>query len=298
MSRWSYGARVATVRLPFGAETVVVDGAEVRAGDPLARGTHYRATRRIHAAKALACAPDAVRGLLRVAVGERVRAGAILARAGRRFPRAIVAAEDARVVHLGVDGVLHLGSVSGEWLARAPLDGVVRHADADRVDVAGECWSLDAFAAFGPTRAGLLEIAVPDPAADLAPARLDAALAGRLLVGGARASGEALTRAHAVGAAGIVAAAASFRALEPVYGETVSAFGAPMYEDAPTLLVLAGFGRAPFDRELFERLVALAGERAAIDSRSATLHVFAPPNASRALELAPLALDEDLGGVR
>lgn len=281
---WSYGTWRATVPLPFGVSWLVALDAEVRAGDPVARGSIYRSTRRIDGARALACSPENVRGLLRVRVGEDIRAGSIVARSGRRVARAIVAAEAGRLVHLDAAGVLHVGNVRAEWEARAPIDGVVRRADHAQVEVEGASWRVDGLAAYGPSRAGQLVRAVDAPEERLDPARLDVALSRRIVLGGASASGEALTRAHAIGAAGVVAASASFRALVPVYGADVSAFGSPSDEDEPTLLVLERFGPAAFDPELFARLAALEGAPAAIDARAASLHVFAPSDAS-----APLA---------
>jgi hypothetical protein len=284
--RWAYGEQRAQLRLPFGVSWLAETDSAVRAGDVVARGTHYRATRRVNAARVLGCAPDAVRGLLRVAPGDALRAGAIIARAGRRFPRAVIAGDEGRLVHVDASGGLHLGTVRTGWTVRSTLDGVVRRADPHVVIVEGASWSLEGLAAYGPTRAGVLTAMVRASQDELPAARLDVSFAGHVLLAGARATGEALTRAHAVGAAGLVAAAVSFRSLLPVYGDDVSAFGSPSDEDLPTLLVLGAFGRAAFDAALFKALAVLDGERAAIDTASARLYVFAPEGASRPLEIA------------
>ncbi len=296
-ARWSYRKWRAELRLPFGVSWLATTDASIGAGDVVARGTRYRATRRVDAAKVLACSPESVRGLLRVTIGERVPAGAIVARQGRRFARAIVAEEEGRLVHVDAAGGVYLGTVRAEWEVRSPLDGVVRRADAHAV-VEGSSWALSGLAAYGPSRAGILASGVRAPQDELAPARLDVSYRDRVLMAGARVAGEALTRAHAVGAAGLVAAATSFRVLLAVYGDDVSAFGWPTDEDVPTLLVLGAFGRAPFDRALFDALRALEGTRASIDTTSARLHVFAPPGASRPLGAAPLELADDLSGAR
>ncbi|HKW78772.1 MAG TPA: hypothetical protein VJQ09_06695, partial [Candidatus Limnocylindria bacterium] len=128
--------------------------------------------------------------------------------------------------------------------------------------------------------------------------RLDVGWRDRIAFGAARVGGEALTRAHAVGVAAVVCASVSFRALVPIYGDDVSAFGAPSGEDVPTILVTRAFGHAGFDRELLARLAALEGARAAIDSGASCLHVFAAPDASEPLEWRPVALEDDLSGER
>ncbi|OLC54663.1 MAG: hypothetical protein AUH85_11150 [Chloroflexi bacterium 13_1_40CM_4_68_4] len=297
-ARWSYDTWQTELRLPFGASSIIATEATVQAGEVVARGTRYRGTRRVNAAKVLACPPEQVRDLLRVRVGESVRSGAIIARQGQRFARAIVAAEDGRIVHLDAEGGVHIATVRAEWEVRSPLDGVVRDADARAVVVEGASWAISGIAAFGPSRAGALTLAVDAADEELVASRLDVSAAGRVLVGGARVSGEALARAHAVGAAGVVVASASFRALLPVYGEDASAFGTPSDEDVPTLFILGAFGHAPFDRGLFDALRRLDGSRAAIDAENGRLHVFAQPDASRPLEAAALSLEDDLSGAR
>jgi hypothetical protein len=296
---WSYGERVASLRLPFGLSRLIPLGTRVDAGDVVAAGTRYRATRRVDAAKVLGVSAELVHGLLRVRVGDAVREGAIVARSGRRFAKAIVAAQDGRLVHVDAAGNLYLGTPRGEWAVRTPLDGVVRRADADRVEIAGAAWTLVGVAAYGPARAGVLARAADGPTEDLAASRLDASWRGRIAFGAGRVGGEALSRAHAVGVAGLVCAAVSFRALEPVYGEDVSCFGsAHDDEEVPTLLVTRTFGQASFGRDVLARLGGLDGARAAIDPAGACLHVFADDGASQPLAWAEPRLEDDLSGER
>lgn len=295
---WSYGHQAVDIRLPFGASWLVPLGSAISAGEVVARGTAYRATRRIAAADALGCRPEQVRQLLRVGVGQPVRAGAVLARTGRRFARGIVAKQDGRLVHLGADGDLHLGTVRHDWEMRATLDGTVRRSDPRSVVVAGEAWALQGLAAFGPSQSGTLAFAVQRAEEEIAPGRLDVSLSGRILVGGAQVVGEALTRGHAVGVRGIVAAAASFRALLPIYGQDATAWGLPTLEDVPTVLVLGAFGSAPFPAELFDALRGLDGARASIEVPSARLFVLAPEDASESISVPDLEPLPDLSGAR
>jgi len=124
-------------------------------------------------------------------------------------------------------------------------------------------------------------------------------LRDRILVGGARISAEAITRAHACGVSGLVAGAAPAGGLRAVFGDEVTAGGLVTREDRPTLLCLAGFGSAALPPQVFFPLVALAGSRAAIHTASARLFVFAPPEAAADVPDPPsLALAGDYGGVR
>lgn len=295
--RWSFGTWRATLPLPFGAVSSVAEGTRVSAGDVVARGSVYRATRVVDAPRVLGCRPEEVSGLLRVRVGDSVQQGAVIARTGRRFPRAIVAGHDGRLVHVGANGELHVGTVRREWEVTSPLDGVVRRADVHVAVVEGDAWCLEGLAAFGPDRVGALALAVHRADEELAPARLDVSVAGAILVGGSRASGEAVTRAHAVGARGVVAASASFRGLRAAYGDGASAFGFPTVDDVPTLLVLAGFGAAPFPEPLLGRLAPLGGSRAGIHVRAARLYVGAAREVSEPFE-AVFEPESDLSAVR
>jgi hypothetical protein len=132
------------------------------------------------------------------------------------------------------------------------------------------------------------------------PSRIDVRQRGRILVGGARGGAEAIARAHACGAAGVIAGAVPAGGLRVVFGDDVSAQGSASRADAPTVLCLLGFGHAPLPPQVFAPLATFAGSRAAIHTASARLFVFAPADA---LPLEPqpaasLALVSDWGALR
>lgn len=292
---WTYVSLHHVLPLPFGTTWLAPDGASVRPGEVVARGVHFRATRRVRAAGALGVRAEEVRPLLRVGVGEAVSAGGIVARSRGRFARAVTARDDCRLIHVGADGDLHFGLVGGTWEVRSPIAGEVARR-GDSLAVRGEAWILQGLAGFGPDGFGTILVAVDAAAEDLPARVLDTRAAGRIVIGGARASGEVLTRAHAVGASGVVAASVSFRALRAIYGDDVGAFGHATREDFPTALVLGAFGAAPFPPVLFDAIRALEGAPAAIDTAGARLYVTAPSDASLPILLQPLELDADLGG--
>src|SRR5256886_16526957 len=113
------------------------------------------------------------------------------------------------------------------------------------------------------------------------------------MIGGARVSAEVLTRAHACGVSGLVAGGAPAAGLRVVYGETVTASGHAGREDRPTIICLIAFGSAALPDAILRQPAALAGSRAAIQTASARLFVFAPAAArafatdERELVLAP-----------
>src|SRR6266576_5575724 len=75
--------------------------------------------------------------------------------------------------------------------------------------------------------------------------------------------------------------------LRVVYGDTVTASGAPSRGDRPTVLCLMGFGSAVLPRAIYEPFAALAGSRASIHTASARLFVFSTADIGRTETPAP-----------
>ena len=296
---WRYGVWTAAHALPLGVSRSAQVGETVRAGDLIAAGTTYGPPVRVRAARRLGVAPADLDSVLRVPLGAEVERGALLARTGRRFVRAISAPIDGRVVHVRADGDLELAPVIDRWTVRATLDGTVTESDDTGITVEGAAWGLQGVAAYGPDAIGELTLAVDGPSAEIHPSRIDVRQRDRILVGGSRGGAEAIARAHACGAAAVVAGAVPAGGLRVVFGEDVSAQGMPARGDAPTVLCLLGFGHAPLPSQLFDPLAALDGQRAAIHTASARLFVFAPADHLQPARLpASLALVADWGALR
>jgi hypothetical protein len=274
-------------------------GTRVRAGDVVAGGAMLASAMRIAGARKLGLAPEDLERELRVPLGSDVRARTVLARMGRRFPRTLTSPIDGRLLHATVDGDLYIAPIVDRWAVRATLDGMVTRSDDAVIAIEGDAWGIQAAAAYGPDAIGEIILGVDGPGADLAAGRVDVRLAGRIVIGGARVSAEVITRAHACGIAGLVAGAAPAAGLRVVYGDTVTASGAPSREDRPTVLCLMGFGSAVLPREIYGPLAALAGSRAAIHTASARLFVFAPAEVGDFASDSPdVALAGDYSAVR
>ena len=274
--RWS-----ADHSLPIGVTKRAQVGELVRAGDIIAAGATLAGALRVSGARRLGLSPTDLERELRVRVGSDVVAGTVLARVGRRFPRSVTAPIDGRLLHVTVDGDLYIAPIVDRWTVRATLDGVVSRSDDAVVEIEGEAWCLQAAAAYGPDAVGELTLGVDGPDADLAPARIDVRLSGRIIVGGARVSAEVITRAHACGVAGLVAGAVPPAGLRVVYGDAVTASGSPGRDDRPTVLCLMGFGSGALPQAVYEPFAALAGARATIHTASARLFVFSAASLPR-----------------
>ena len=296
---WRYGTWTVDHALPVGAAWRVEEGAAVRAGEPIASGAFVSTVQVVEAARQIGVAARDLDRVLRVRPVVDVRKGTVLARTGRRFARAASSPVDGRLVHVTADGDLLISPIVDEWTLRSTIDGRVMRSDPSMVTVEGECWALQGLAGYGPDAIGEIALAVDDQAESLAPTRIDVRLAGRILVGGARMAAEAITRAHAVGVAGLVAGAAPAGGLRVVYGDDVGARGAPSFDDRPTVLCLVGFGSAALPTEIWGPLASLAGERASIHTASARLFVLAGREAATVPDRVPLlALADDHASVR
>jgi hypothetical protein len=296
---WRYSRWSADHPLPLGSNERAALGQEVRAGDVLAAGTRYGTPVRVAGARRLGVPPDDLASVMRVPIGREVERRTVIARTGRRFARAVSSPIAGRVIHQRADGDLYVAPVVGRWVVRSTLDGEVSRSDDGCVTVQGSAWALQGVAGYGPDAIGEIALAVDAPGAELHPSRIDVRLRDRILIGGARATAESITRAHACGVAAVVAGAAPAGGLRVVYGDEATASGATTGPEAPTVLCLIGFGTAPLPREVFAPLVALAGARAAVHTTSARLFVFAPETAGDFAQNAPsLALSDDWLGAR
>jgi hypothetical protein len=296
---WRYSRWSADHALPIGASERTAEGQEVHAGDVLAAGATYGTPMRVAGARRIGVAPDDLARVMRVPVGGGVERRTVIARTGRRFARAVSSPIAGRLIHQRADGDLYVAPVVGRWVVRSTLDGEVSRSDDGCVTVTGSAWALQGVAAYGPDAIGEIALAVDAPTAELHPSRIDVRMQGRILIAGARATAESITRAHACGVTAIVAGAAPAGGLRVVYGDEATASGANTGPDSPTVLCLIGFGTAPLPREVFMPLVALVGARAAVHTASARLFVFAPENAGDFAQNAPsLALSDDWLGAR
>lgn len=285
---WQHGEWSATHALPIGASQVAEVGQEVTAGDVLATGTVYGTPVRVAAARRLGVAPHDLGRVMRVGTGAEVEKGAIVARTGRRFARAVSSPIEGRLAHVRGDGDIEIAPIVDRWAVRSTLDGVVSASSEAAVTVSGSAWCLQGVAAYGPDAIGELSLMVEGPADEIVPTRIDVSQRGRILVGGGRSAAEAIARAHACGASAMVAGAVPAGGLRAIFGDAVTAHGGAGVSDTPTVLCLLGFGTAQLPPALLTSFRELGSARAAIHAASARLFVFAadvpmPPSFTLAL---------------
>jgi hypothetical protein len=261
------------VGLPHGAALSVGAGDSVAPGQPLATGRTTGASFRIPLARMLGRRPDTIAGLLLVRPGARLAAGAAIARTpdGREAtsPRPAVF-----VAYREGDGSALLVEEGPEVPVLGHLRGSVTRVSPRSVEIAVPGVRLLGIGGIGEAVHGELTVAVHRHDEELRAGAVDVSAAGRILVGGSRASAETLTRARAMGAAGIV--------LGGVFDKELRDFEAIQRRRRDigglaggfAVILLEGYGKVALDPQLFAWFRAHEGCTASLIGEERTLIVY------------------------
>lgn len=273
------------VPLPVGATPMVDPGQAVEPETVLATRRPPGQGIAVPVATRLRRTPESAAECLVARPGSVLAAGVVLARDERghevRVPSAcLLLAYDthdgtALVAPLG-DSTPIVGHVKGDVAAVEP-DGIeIRVSGAVVTGVGGS----------GGAVHGQLRLAVHDPADELRASAIDVAATDRIVVGGSRASAEALTRARAMGVAGIVLGGVLDKELRDFEATQVRRrrTGTQAAPDLSVLL-LEGYGKVALDPALFGWFRAHDGHLASLFGATGTLYVYdaEPPPARRVL---------------
>jgi hypothetical protein len=272
------------VRLPVGARPLVEIGHRVEPAEVLATRRPPGEGRGIDVAAALRRSASAAEGCIVARPGAVLGAGELLAADGRgrevRVPGECLflgydAGEGTALVAplLGSEPVV--GHVRGEVTAVEPEAIEIRVAGARVAGVGGS----------GGAVHGELRLAVHEPADELRAHAIDVGTTGRILVGGSRASAETLTRARAMGVAGIVLGGVLDKELRDFEATQLRRREIGGERGDFAILLVEGFGKVGLDPDLFAWFAAHEGRVASLFGSSAELYVYdaGPPPARRAL---------------
>ncbi len=117
---------------------------------------------------------------------------------------------------------------------------------------------------WGRPTVGRVMVAVDAPDAEIQTSRIDVSAAGAILVVGSRIDIEALSRARAIGAAGVITGGVASRDLRQLVSSEARQQAA-LHAAAPFgLVALGGYGRAPIPDHLWDLLVAADGRQAGL----------------------------------
>lgn len=271
------------VPLPRGSLVRVRPGDAVAADDVLAVLRPPGRPIVVPVSRALRRPPSAVRELLVVRPGQRVEIHDPIARADGREVRA--PATGLLAFCSPADGTAVLVPLGAEEPVVGHVRGQVAAIEDGAIIIAVPAAQLEGVGGTGEAVHGELVVAVREPGEELRAAAVDVAAAGKILVGGSRASAEALTRARAIGVAGIVLGGVldkelrDFEAIERRRREIGGLVG------SFALVLLEGFGKVGFDPQIFAWFGAHAGHEASLFGNRRLLYVYdaEPPPRRRTL---------------
>jgi len=168
-----------------------------------------------------------------------------------------------------------LGHVRGEVVGIEP--------DAIELRVAGAL--VTGVGGSGNAVHGELRVAVHEPGDELRASAIDIGATGRIVVGGSRASAETLTRARAMGVAGIVLGGILDKELRDFEATQQRRREIGGVRGDFAVILLEGYGKVGFDPGLFGWFRAHEGRMASLFGADARLYVYdaVPPPARRVL---------------
>jgi hypothetical protein len=272
------------VRLPVGASVLVDVGHSVEPAEVLATRRRPSGGVSVPVASRLRRSAVDAAELLAIRPGTVLDAGDRIAHDGHG--REVVAPQACLFLAYDLDDGSALVAPLG---ATEPILGHVRgeviavSADAIEIRVAGAL--VAGIGGSGKAVHGELRMAVNEPADELRAGAIDVGSTGRILVGGSRASAEALTRARAMGVAGIVVGGVLDKELRDFETTQRRRREVGGVRGDLAIVVLEGFGKVGIDAELFAWFRSHEGRVASIFGESARVYVYeaGPPPARRVL---------------
>jgi hypothetical protein len=259
--------------LPIEGHVLVEPGEPVNARQVIAKAELPGEVIPINLANHLSVSPADVPGCLLAVgkqVGDRVEPGEVLARTGGIFgffkaeyrTRAVGVIETVsnvtgqvllRGTSIPVERTAYLSGTVSEVL---PRQGAVIEAEVAFLQgifgVGGE--------AFGPIR-----IATASPAQSLTADCIEPGMAGAVVIGGGRVTGDAIRRAIELGLAAVVAGGIDDADLREVLGYDLGVAITGTEQLGTTLIITEGFGEIAMAQRTFELLKSFEGQEAAVN---------------------------------
>ena len=275
------------VRLPVGATTLVEVGHLVEPAEVLATRRPPAGGMSIPVASRLRrSAVDAV-DLLAVRPGTVLEAGERLAADGRG--REVIVPQACLYLAYDLDDGSALVAPLG---ATEPILGHVRgevtSVDAEAIEIRVAGALVSGVGGSGSAVHGELRMAVQQPGEELRAGAIDVGATGRIVVGGSRASAETLTRARAMGVAGIVLGGVLDKELRDFEATQLRRREVGGVRGDFGIVMIEGFGKVGLDAELFAWFRSHEGRLASLFGDAGRLYVYDadPPPPRRVLPRA------------
>jgi hypothetical protein len=261
------------IHLPRGTAVSVRVGAEIRPDEVIGMRRGALVPIRVAVTRPLHRGPDEIDEVLTVRPGDRVDADQPLAL--EEGGVAVMAPVAGLVLSSSRrDGTLLLAPLGREEPVIGHVRGKVRAIEEGSLLVEVPAARLRGVGGSGDAVHGELMVGVRSPEDELRAAAIDTGATGKILVGGSRASAETLTRARAMGVAGIVLGGVLDKELRDFdtiqqrrreAGGMTGSFG---------ILLVEGFGKVGIDPQLFSWFRAHAGRVASLFGSDGLLYVY------------------------
>jgi hypothetical protein len=166
----------------------------------------------------------------------------------------------AYLLYLGADRVARIVLARDPLLVTSPVEGVTEKVTAGFIELRASGVGLRGPVGWGQPVGGRVILAVTSPDAELRSGAVDVSAAGGILVAGARLDIEALTRARAIGVAGIICGGVVGRELQQL-DESDRRQRASLHSVTPfAILALDGYGRRPMPMQAWDLMAAAAAD--------------------------------------
>ncbi|MBX6350855.1 MAG: hypothetical protein IRZ11_05035 [Clostridia bacterium] len=218
----------------------------------------------------IGCRPRDVKQHLIVHIGQEVKKGAMIAKKGeaQAFFTKCCYAPVSGIVSAVDDqtGYVTISRPFKEVVVRAYVEGqVVERLEGRGAVIETPAVRIAGIFGLGGERHGEIRVLTSRHDEPLTPDLIDESCAGKVIVGGAQATDEALARALEVGCAGVVAGTAHYLTLVRSLGVKLGV-GITGTEDVDmTVILMEGFGSLAMREEAFRALKALDGRKASIN---------------------------------
>lgn len=256
--------------LPVSGEVLVGVGERVSARDIVARATLPGDVSVVNLANALSIPPGDVPGAMKLAEGQAVEPGQLVARSQGIF--GFFPAE----YHARFGGTVEtISRVTGQLVVRgaprhvelqAYLTGeIVEVLPGEGVVIEAEVAYLQGILGIGGEAFGELVLACDSPERTLDAEAITPAMAGKVIVGGARMTGAAVRKAAELGAAAIVSGGLDDADLREILGYDLGVAVTGSERIGTTVILTEGFGDIEMARRSYELLAGFAGQPAAVN---------------------------------
>ena len=256
-------------RLPMKGEVLAAVGDEVRRQQVVARTELPGNVSTVNVVNRLGIAPEELPTLMLKSQGDRVAKGEVLAATRpwiKWFKTAVTAEIDATVESIStVTGQVMLREAPLPVEVLAYVDGtVVEVIEDEGVVVETRGAFVQGIFGVGGESYGALRVLSDGPGQPLTPEQIDAACAGHILVASGLVSHEAIERARAVGAAGVIGGGLHDRDLRQLLGYDLGVAITGAESIGLSVVITEGFGEIAMARRTFDILQDCDGLEASV----------------------------------